>query len=71
MATKMTRTNSDGTKVQASYPKSSFVTIFTMVDNSAAWFASNAQTYLGKEDKDLLSSEIDSAINNVENLDLA
>lgn len=71
MATQMIRTNGDGTKVQCSYPRSSFVTIFTLVDNSLAWAESNTKIYLGKEDKETLSSDIDSAINNVENLDLA
>lgn len=74
MAIKSIVISSDGTKVECVYPKSSFLTIFSLRDDAySKWeqHSINIKRYLHNANYEEMCKEIDSAINNIENLDLA
>lgn len=58
--------------VKCCYPRASFQTIFEMADSPNKWEdAATLSSWLKGHDYSLLKREIDSALNNLENLDLA
>jgi hypothetical protein len=61
----------DGHSVRCVYPRATFATVFEVQSDLYKWADSNTKYGLGVEDQKLLCREVDSAINNIENLDLA
>jgi hypothetical protein len=61
----------NGHKVQTVYPRVGFESIFRMASSAYKWESTNTKYGLGVVDQKILAREVDSAINNVENLDLA
>ncbi len=60
-----------GNTVKCVYPKSSFETMFVETDKSNKWLNGGIEYTLSVFDQKALGQDIDSAINNIENLDLA
>lgn len=69
MSTRITITASDGLTINSVYPKLGFAQSFQSLDSSYKWEQSPCYDSLG--DKGQMFAEIDSVINNIENLDLA
>lgn len=70
MATHLIITNA-GNTIKCVYPRSNFATMFSETDHPNKWLDSNVKYALISVDQKALAREIDEAINNIENLDLA